>query len=114
MKKDFDKWNENKKSVNNSSKNKLYRSREIWWCTLGVNIGFEQDGTGDNYERPVLVFRVKQSKRPSKIYSDGLFDSTVLPLTRVGPKAFVAQVYHLFYFYVKSNKSPKNQDNCWD
>jgi hypothetical protein len=33
----------------------FYHKREIWWCSLGVNVGFEQDGTGTNYDRPVLV-----------------------------------------------------------
>ena len=31
--------------------------REIWWCALGVNIGSEQDGTGKNFNRPIIVIR---------------------------------------------------------
>lgn len=31
--------------------------REIWWCSLGVNVGFEQDGVGNNFERPVIVMQ---------------------------------------------------------
>ena len=31
--------------------------RELWWCHIGVNIGHEQDGKGENFERPVLVLR---------------------------------------------------------
>ena len=54
--KDFDNWNELKKDVNNSE-GKLYKERDIWWCSLGVNVGFEQDGTGKSYERPVVVLR---------------------------------------------------------
>jgi mRNA interferase MazF len=55
--KDFDSWNISKKQINNMVFNKFYHSREIWWCKLGVNIGFEQDGTGDEYERPVLTLK---------------------------------------------------------
>ena len=32
-------------------------AREIWWCSLGINVGFEQDGTGKNFDRPVVVIR---------------------------------------------------------
>ena len=54
--KSFDDWNEFKKSVN-ETEGKLYKQRDIWWCSLGVNVGFEQDGTGSSYERPVVVLR---------------------------------------------------------
>ena len=57
MKKDFDNWNNKKKIINNSIELKLYHSRDVWWCTLGVNIGFEQDGDDEDFERPVLVLK---------------------------------------------------------
>lgn len=34
-----------------------FYEREIWWCALGANIGYEQDGKHDNFERPVLVLK---------------------------------------------------------
>jgi mRNA-degrading endonuclease toxin of MazEF toxin-antitoxin module len=34
-----------------------FYDREIWWCALGANIGFEQDGKNDTFERPVLILR---------------------------------------------------------
>lgn len=41
-----------------SDENCVYFSeREIWWSSLGVNIGYEQDGKNDNFERPILVLR---------------------------------------------------------
>ena len=57
MKKDFDTWNKNKKRIHAEHKNKLYHEREVWWCSLGVNIGFEQDGTGAEGERPVIILK---------------------------------------------------------
>ncbi len=57
MEKDFDKWNEAKKRVNHQEDTKLYHTREIWWATLGLNVGYEQDGTGKEFQRPVLVLR---------------------------------------------------------
>ena len=57
MEKDFDRWNELKKQVNAAEALPLYHAREIWWAHLGVNVGYEQDGTGPSYERPVLIIR---------------------------------------------------------
>ena len=57
IKKDFDGWNEKKKNLHGSSSKPFYHEREIWWCSLGVNIGFEQDGTGKNFDRPVVIVR---------------------------------------------------------
>lgn len=57
MQKNFDTWNEHKKLIHNKSENRLYHEREVWWCSLGVNIGFEQDGSGPDNERPVLILK---------------------------------------------------------
>ncbi len=56
MKKDFDSWNKRKKELNEREPN-FYREREIRWCSLGINIGFEQDGTSEMYRRPVLIIK---------------------------------------------------------
>jgi mRNA interferase MazF len=29
----------------------------VWWCKLGINIGFEQDGTGAEHSRSILVLK---------------------------------------------------------
>jgi len=58
MQKDFDKWNELKKKTHaNEEYQPLYHEREIRWCRLGANIGFEQDGTGKEFSRPVLILK---------------------------------------------------------
>lgn len=57
-KKDFEKWAELKSVINNKEKHEQYfRPGEIWWCSLGLNIGFEEDGKNELYERPVLVIK---------------------------------------------------------
>jgi mRNA interferase MazF len=56
MSKDFDKWNEVKKRTNAESP-RLYTVREIWWCRLGINVGNEQDGSGESFLRPVVIVR---------------------------------------------------------
>lgn len=57
MSKDFDGWNQRKRAINAEPKGKLYHKRDIWWCSLGTNVGFEQDGTGDGYQRPALIVK---------------------------------------------------------
>ena len=57
MIKDFDNWNGYKKNLDGNKHETFCNEREIWWCSLGVNIGFEQDGTGSNYDRPFLVMK---------------------------------------------------------
>ncbi len=56
--KDFDSWNEIKKKVHARERVVFCNMREIWWCSLGVNIGSEEDGKNELFERPVLVIKV--------------------------------------------------------
>ena len=55
--KDFDGWHPVKKQLDEKGRFPTYRRREIWWCSTGVNIGVEQDGKNNLYERPVLIVR---------------------------------------------------------
>lgn len=57
MQKDFDMWNDKKKELSSIAFNDFVHTREVWWCSLGVNIGHEQDGNQIYFERPVLVVR---------------------------------------------------------
>jgi mRNA-degrading endonuclease toxin of MazEF toxin-antitoxin module len=57
MGKDFDRWNSHKKRLDSSGQRPFYHPREIWWCSVGVNVGNEIDGTGKEHDRPVLVLR---------------------------------------------------------
>jgi mRNA interferase MazF len=57
MEKDFDTWNEAKKKTNEAEFTDFVHTREVWWCSLGINIGYEQDGKHNTFERPILVLR---------------------------------------------------------
>lgn len=35
----------------------IFKQGDIWWCSLGMNLGEEMYGKGSNFRRPVLVFR---------------------------------------------------------
>ena len=55
MKKDFWIWHAKKELLDDTEGTALFHEREIWWCTLGTNIGFEQDGNSDLFTRPVVI-----------------------------------------------------------
>ncbi|MBI5077985.1 MAG: type II toxin-antitoxin system PemK/MazF family toxin [Candidatus Yonathbacteria bacterium] len=57
MNKDFDSWNEKKKNIDNRKASPFCHERELWWCTLGINVGFEQDGSDVEYRRPILILK---------------------------------------------------------
>ncbi|MBI1300068.1 MAG: type II toxin-antitoxin system PemK/MazF family toxin [Alphaproteobacteria bacterium] len=57
MNKDFDNWNTLKKRLNAENTVPFFKEREIWWCSIGVNVGHEQDGKSEKFNRPVLVIR---------------------------------------------------------
>lgn len=57
MSKTFDDWNVVKKDLDSKVLLPSFKEREIWWCSIGINIGFEMDGKHEVFHRPVLVIR---------------------------------------------------------
>lgn len=57
MKKDFKKWHNKKEFINKMEQRPFFHELEIWFCYVGVNVGFEQDGQGEDFLRPVIIFR---------------------------------------------------------
>lgn len=83
--KDFYNWHIAKQNMHEESSRSFFKEREVWFCRVGVNVGFEQDGSGDDFLRPVLVIK--------------RFNKTVcwaVPLTRTNKKD--ARYYHPFQF----------------
>ncbi len=35
----------------------LFKEGEIWWCSIGINIGVEIYGKGKRFTRPVIIFK---------------------------------------------------------
>ncbi len=56
--KDFDSWNVYKQSLETRTKTIVPSKRQVWWMSVGVNVGDEEDGKNQNFERPVLVVKV--------------------------------------------------------
>lgn len=85
MQKDFDKWNKLKIKLNETRSISLVHEREVWWCSIGVNIGSEQDGKNNSFERPVLIVK--------RFNYDMVW---VVPMTSVNK-------HNLFYFQIEKD-----------
>ena len=57
IEKDFWKWHAEKEKINGTKGTALFHEREVWWCRVGVNVGFEMDGRGETFERPVVIIK---------------------------------------------------------
>lgn len=87
---EFMEWTKLKIKIHLSERSIYFWEREIWWTSLGVNIGYEQDGKHKNFERPILI--IKRFNR------DILW---ALPITSKDKKG---EFYYKFCF--------KNQNYC--
>lgn len=58
MEKNFDAWNTIKKQINNEHLILYCNPKDIWWSSIGLNVGSEEDGKHELFERPVLIIKV--------------------------------------------------------
>ena len=56
MDQDYDNWNIQKKDLS-KGKRVYFHKGEIWYGSIGKNIGDEEDGKNSNFERPILIIR---------------------------------------------------------
>lgn len=57
MLKDFINWIQYKIIIHNKPQLVSFKEREIWWCSIGINVGTEQDGKNQKFNRPVLIVK---------------------------------------------------------
>ena len=58
MEKDFDLWNIKKKELDvRQTDVPFFKEGEVWWVHLGLNVGFEMNGKGEEFTRPVIVLK---------------------------------------------------------
>jgi len=57
MIKEFNRWNISKQKIDRNDRLLNFHEREIWWCSIGVNIGSEQNSQTINFSRPVLILK---------------------------------------------------------
>ena len=57
MTKKFISWIFNKIIIDKTYKETPINEHEVYWCSLGENICFEQNGKGEDFRRPILIFK---------------------------------------------------------
>ena len=57
LEKDFGKWHREKETINEKTSSVFFVESEVWICSLGANVGSEQDGKGDLFVRPVVILK---------------------------------------------------------
>lgn len=107
--KDFWEWNHIKSKIEVKNEESYYfNEREIWWSSIGLNIGHEEDGKNQMYERPVLILKkfntkiawvlpmsskIKEGRYYYQIKQDGITYTVLLSqLKLISSKRLVRQV----------------------
>lgn len=57
MEEEYNNWNNIKKEIAIERITVGFKNRDIFYMNMGKNIGFEQDGKGENFVRPVVVVK---------------------------------------------------------
>jgi len=55
--KDFESWFSLRGKIHKKKQKVFFHEREVWWCSTGENIGFEQNGKGKEFTRPVIIIK---------------------------------------------------------
>lgn len=59
MKKEYKKWHRIKSKIEEGALNDItVKAGDVWWGSIGLNIGSEVDGKNRMFERPLLVTEV--------------------------------------------------------
>ena len=57
MTSEFDFWNLKKQKLDGTKRDLLFKEGEIWWCSIGKNIGEEVYGKGTEFRRPIVILK---------------------------------------------------------
>jgi len=96
----FNKWNEVKKRIDKEEKFPNFREREIWFISVGKNIGYESFGKGEEFLRPVLILK-----------KFGKYTFLGIPLTS---KQKIGKYYYPITFKNRENRLLFNQIRVFD
>jgi mRNA interferase MazF len=95
MQKDFKNWHNKKEVLDKGLIRPFFHEREIWFCSLGANVGYEQDGNGEDFQRPVIIL---------KKFNNEIFWG--IPLTKLKRKINKnSDKYYFIFSFIKDVKS---------
>lgn len=96
----YDVWNIKKQIINQKKGRKHFKERDVVFINIGENIGYEQNGKGNEFLRPVLVY---------KKFSTEIFLG--IPLTRTSKDS---HFYSSFNFKGKTSTAILSQIRLFD
>ena len=108
----YDKWNEIKKDIEVKNRKFTFKVREIYWLRVGQNVGYEIYGKGEEFLRPVLIFR-KFSKESflgiplSSQLKEDMFHFQFTPINKVKTNSAILSQIRLFFFFLIHEKMGK-------
>lgn len=95
MQKDFKNWHNKKEILDKGLVRPFFHEREIWFCSLGANVGYEQDGNGEDFQRPVIIL---------KKFNNEIFWG--IPLTKLKKEINKnSDKYYFIFSFIKDVKS---------
>lgn len=100
MEKNFDEWNLLKQKLDKNHKSPTFKQREIWWCSIGLNVGHEENGKNKLFNRPVLVVRK---------FNNNIFLGVPLT-TKIKNNKF----YHAIHLHGKNQCAMLSQIRVWE
>ena len=97
----FNNWNKVKQKSHKNHERVFFKERDIFFMKIGKNIGYEQNGKGEDFSRPIVILR----KFNNEIFLG-------IPLTtsnKTGP-------YYFEFSFIKNIKSTAivSQIRLWD
>ncbi len=57
VEKNYKSWLDLKEKLDGYSTTHFFKERQIWWCHIGLNVGYEIFGKGDSFTRPILIIK---------------------------------------------------------
>ncbi|MDO4978865.1 MAG: type II toxin-antitoxin system PemK/MazF family toxin [Candidatus Saccharibacteria bacterium] len=55
--KNFQKWMRLKENIHNKNNRRSIKEGQIWWISVGENVGVEINGKSDKFSRPVIIYK---------------------------------------------------------
>ena len=92
---EFDDWNIVKKRAQITNNDVGFKERDIYWLRLGKNIGSEEYGKGNEYQRPVVIVK--------KLTNELFFGIPLSSILKNGS---------YFYTFSYQDKKGKIRTNC--
>lgn len=59
-------WFSLKLTLCSKKSNAIFKQQELWWCSLGANLGEEIFGKGEKFTRPILIFKKFTANKKNK------------------------------------------------